>query len=324
MPVVLPIGKAGFMTSLFERLKAFDIIHLYYPFFGTDLIVLLFKILNPGKKLVLHYEMDPVGEDWKRHLFKIYLKLFLGYIVRWSDKIGVLSFDHARNSYLSKYLPEHLNKFSELPNGVNTNYFKPAIRDIELAEKYKIKDSDKVIIFVGGLDSQHYFKGVDILLEAFSKLRSKIKDIKLLIVGDGNLKKKYQSQAKSLGISEETIFPGWISNEDLPGYYNLSDVFVLPSTARTESFGIVIAEAQACGVPVVVSNWPGSRETLKDGETGFLVNPGDVNDLANKIEKLLLDDDLRKVMGEKGRIRAVELYDWKNVIDKITEVYSNL
>ena len=324
MPVFLGVGKAGFMLSLFERLKAFDIIHLYYPFFGTDLVVLLFKILSPAKKLVLHYEMDPVGEGWKKHFFKIYIKLFFGRIVKWSDKIGVLSFDHARNSYLSKYLPRHLDKFTELPNGVDTNYFQPGERDAQLAEKFKISDNDKVIVFVGGLDDQHYFKGVDILLQSFSKLKSKINHIKLLIIGDGNLKKKYIQQAHDLNISEDVIFPGWIGNSDLPKYYNLSDIFVLPSTARTESFGIVIAEAQACGLPVVVSNWPGSRETLKDGETGFLVNPGDVHDLTSKIEKLLLDDDLRKSMGEKGRVRARELYDWDKVTKKIIDVYSSL
>src|SRR3989339_868327 len=236
LPVWFKIGKAGLIFSLCKRLKEYDVIHLYYPFFGTDLIVWLFKVLNREKKLVLHYEMDPVGHDWQKIVFWLYLKLFLGLLVRASDKIGVLSWDNAENSYLSKYLARYNNKFVELPNGVDTNIFQPAGKDERLMNKLGISNDDKVIIFVGGLGRLHFFKGVDVLIGAYEQIKTKIPNIKLLIIGDGDQKDRYIKLA-----GEGVIFTGWVLNEDLSKYYNLSDVFVLPSIARTESFGIVTA-----------------------------------------------------------------------------------
>jgi len=71
LPVTLPIGKAGFIFSLYKKLKDFDIIHLYYPFFGTDIIILFFKLLNRNKKIIVHYQMDPVGRGYQKIIFKI-------------------------------------------------------------------------------------------------------------------------------------------------------------------------------------------------------------------------------------------------------------
>ena len=319
---VLPIGKAGFLFGLFKRLRDFDIVHFYYPFFGTDFIIMFFKFFNRNKKLVTHYEMDPIGTGWQKIFFFIHIKLFLGPLVRLSDKVGVLSWDNARGSYLKKYLDKYKDKFVELPNGVDTENFKPQEKRKLLADNYGISKNDKVIVFVGGLDDQHFFKGVDILLEAFSRLKDEFNNIKLMIIGDGNRKEDYKKIAKELNLNDRVIFTGWIKNELLPDYYNLSDLFVLPSTEKTESFGIVTAEAQACGVPAIVSNWPGSRETMEDGETGLLVEPRSVEDLILKLRKILGDDGLREEMSKKARQRAVEKYSWDNVIKKIDNLYN--
>src|SRR3989344_7632772 len=123
LPITLPMGKAGFLFSLFKRLKDFDIIHFYYPFFGTDIIIWLFKTFNKNKKLIVHYEMDPVGQGWQKIIFFFYLKLFLPLLLRVSDRIAVLSWDNAQNSYLKKYLKKYKSKFIELPNGVDTEIF---------------------------------------------------------------------------------------------------------------------------------------------------------------------------------------------------------
>ncbi len=322
LPVVLPLGKAGFLFSLMKKLADFDIIHLYYPFFGTDLIVWWFKIFNRRPKLVLHYEMDPVGRGGKKILFWIYIKLFLGVVVKASDAVGVLSWDNARNSYLKKYLKKYPRKFVHLPNGVDVNIFRPGLKYSALKDGLGIAAGEKVIAFAGGLGRLHFFKGVDVLLRAFKKLPGRRN--KLLIIGDGDKRADYENLARELGLADRVIFTGWVANEDLPGYYNLADVFVLPSTARTESFGIVAAEAQACGVPAIVSDWPGARETIIDGQTGLLARPKDEDDLAAKISRLLADKDLRREMSLAGRRRVEESYDWDKVIKKIDEVYRKL
>ena len=110
----------------------------------------------------------------------------------------------------------------------------------------------------------------------------------------------------------------------LADYYNLGDVFVLPSIERTESFGIVIAEAQACGLPAIISNWPGSRLTIENTVTGFLVKPNDSRALAEKLIFLLENPDLMKKMGEAAIKRVGEKYSWSVVIKEIDKLYQGL
>lgn len=315
-------GMAGFSFSLYGHLKNYDIVHLYSPFFGNDLVVWFFKRFNPLKKLIIHYEMDPIGKGWQKFFFAAYVKMFFGCIVRVADKVVALSWDHAENSYLIKYLKKSKDKFVAIPNGIDIDIFKPQSKDGELMNACGFSEGDKVIIFVGGLDKQHYFKGVDVLLHAFKKVHEQNSDSRLLIVGEGDLKDEYMALAEKLNISDRTVFAGWVDNKNLPRYYSLANVFVLPSTVSTESFGIVIAEAQACGVPAVVSNWPGSRKTLQDNETGYTVKPGDVDDLAEKLFRVLNDSTVQ--MGEKASVRARELYGWDKVASEIDVLYKSL
>lgn len=334
-------GKAGFMIGLTAELKKYDVIHLFYPFFGSDLLVWYVKSRRPQVKLVLHYEMDALGEGALKLVFALYRRLFLGALIKAADTVAVLSFDHAGNSYLAPYLKRWPQKFAELPNGIDGAIFFPREKNHALGQANKISVQDKVIIFVGGLDSQHYFKGVPVLLKAVADLplcyfpnvldgeakRGTVGEMKgetkLLIIGDGNLRPEFERQAKDLGIANRVIFTGWIKNEMLPEYYSLADIFVLPSTASTESFGIVVAEAQACGLPAVVANWPGVRATLIDGETGLLVQPNDEKDLADKLKTLLTDEQLCRRFGEQGRANATGKYEWSKVADAAERIYDN-
>ena len=166
----LRIGKAGFLIGLGRQLKESAIIHLYYPFFGTDLIVWFFKKKHPEIKLVLHYEMDPIGQGMMKAVFWLYQKLTLGALVKAADYVGMLSQDHGENSRLRKYLARWPDKFGELPNGIDTEIFQPQPKNAELMKTNNFSVQDKVIIFVGGLDRQHFFKGVPTLLQAFKDL----------------------------------------------------------------------------------------------------------------------------------------------------------
>lgn len=342
LPAWLMIGKAGFMLGLFKRLKGFEVIHLYYPFFGSDLLIWLYKFLNPSVKLVIHYQMDPVDKGIKGLVFYTYVKLFLGMLVKSADRIGILSFDHGENSYLKPYLKKNPAKFLELPNGVDAELFQPAPKDEKLMRLNNFSVHDKVILFVGGLDDQHYFKGLPVLLQAVSKidtsffpdirdreaLRGSLNEVrgeaKILVIGDGNLKPQFVAEAERLGLAKRTVFAGWVNNAELPKYYNLADVFVLPSTERIESFGIVAAEAQSCEVPAIISDWPGVRQTIESGVTGLLVKPGDSDDLCAKLKKILNDADLSERFGRAGRERVLAKYDWPIAVAILEKLYSEL
>lgn len=319
LPVTFPVGKAGFLFGLLHYLQAFDIIHLEYPFFGTDLLVWWIKKRFPQKKLVVHYKMDPIGSGWKKIVFRIYIVLFLRLLVRAADVICVLSRDHATHSYLAPYLTLWPHKFIEVPNGVDTTLFVPQKKDEALAQTVQVHADDFVVLFIGGLDVQHYFKGVDVLLDAFARVP--ISHKKLIIIGDGDLKASYQAQAIVLGLQQQVIFAGWVDNHVLPAYYALSDVLVLPSTDNTECFGIVVAEAMACGKPTIVSNWPGVRATLIDGKTGFLVTPKDVDELREKLLYIHTHPQEALQMGAAGRARALSQYEWNIIIKTLHTIY---
>jgi len=321
---LLAFGLAAVLPQLLWRLRTFDLIHLYYPFYGSVEIIWLAKIFASKKiKLVIHHQMEPVASGYKGLFFSWHNKIFLPLLAKIADKIITVSEDYAKNCHLKKYYLTQPEKFVAIPNGVDSSIFFPQPVYEVLRQGLKLSVDDQVVMFVGGLDSQHFFKGVDVLLRAFSKVTAPTS--KLLIIGDGNLREAYQKQAEELGIAERVIFTGRIDNNLLPQYYNLAKVFVLPTTTNlSESFGIVTAEAQACGVPAIVSDWPGMRQTIEVGRTGFVFLPGDCLALAEKLNLLLTDESLRQRLSLAAASRARQLYGWDRVIRKIVEVYKQL
>jgi len=143
----------------------------------------------------------------------------------------------------------------------------------------------------------------------------------LIIGGEGDLKEKYQKMAVDLKIKDKVIFVGNISNDQLIKFYNLTDIFVLSSISRSEAFGLVLLEAMACGKPIIVSNLPGPRTLVKEGENGFKVKPGDADDLAKKIGLILKDRQLIKKMGENALKLVREKYNWKEIVQKLEKIY---
>ncbi len=173
----------------------------------------------------------------------------------------------------------------------------------------------KIILFYGALDKR---KGVEFLLRAFALI--KVSDSFLVIVGTGQEKEKLVALAKELKIYDCVKFFEWMPNEELPQILNSSDVFVypsIPSGGWEEQFGYAMAEAGACGVPVVATHTGSIDEVVSNGKTGILVQPGHPAELADVISKLLFDDNLRKQMGESGRQYVVNNFSHKVIALKI-------
>jgi glycosyltransferase involved in cell wall biosynthesis len=141
----------------------------------------------------------------------------------------------------------------------------------------------------------------------------------LVLVGDGELRKAYQQLSQKLGLSSQIIFAGRISDELLSKYYNLSDIFVLPSTSRSEAFGLVSLEAMACAKPIIVSDLPGPNSLVQGN--GFLFAPGNEQELAQKIKILIQDQNLKKIFGEKSRRLVGEKYNWSQIIKDLEKIY---
>lgn len=316
-------GNAALAPSVVKELKDFDIVHLHWPFIGGAETVLFFKLFTKFKpKLVVQYHMDLIGPGLRGLLFYIYKLLFNPILVRTADVILASSFDYIRNSNLRKYISQYSNKFIEFPLGVDINEFSPQPKNIKLLEKYNLLVSDKIILFVGGLDRAHYFKGLGVLLRALSSYKLQATNYKLIIVGEGELKQEYQKMAQELEVGDKVVFTGRVSNKDLPSYYNLADVFVLPSTSSSEAFGLVLLEAMACAKPIIVSNLPGPRTLVKNN--GLIVKVNNTKDLTEKLALILNNQAMAQKFGQEGRKLVEEKYSWHKAGERLNQIYHNL
>lgn len=321
----LKYGNAAFLPQLFWKLKNFDVVHLHYPFFGgAEVVWQWYKITKKQKnkktKLLITYHHDVIGEGILGKFFKWHTKHCMPKILNVADKIIVSSFDYAKNSNIKDIFERQPEKFYEVPFGVDTKKFQPITKDVKLLEKHGLKKNDKIILFVGGLDKAHYFKGVEYLINA----KCKVQNAKLLIVGDGDLKPYYQKLAKNLNISTDVIFVDSTTHDDLPKYYNLADVVVLPSIDKSEAFGIVLIEAMACGKSVIASNLPGVRSVVEHSVNGFLVEPKNIEQLVEKINFLLSNVAVAKRYGENGKKRVLEKYSLEKMGENIGKVFLNI
>ena len=180
-----------------------------------------------------------------------------------------------------------------------------------------ISGTEKIVLFVGRLS---YYNGVEYLIEAMQSVNAK-----LLIAGDGKLREKLENMTVSLGLEERVKFLGKVSNELLKYCYQICDVFVLPSVEPTEAFGLVQLEAMAYGKPVINTLLPtGVPFVSIDGKTGLTVEPRNSKALADAINKLLSDDELRKKFGIQARNRVVENFTVDKMNEKILKVYQEL
>jgi phosphatidylinositol alpha-mannosyltransferase len=194
-----------------------------------------------------------------------------------------------------------------VPNGADVRLFAQASPSTELPEGERI-------LFVNRLDPR---KGFRTTVRAFAAIAERRPTAVLVVAGDGEEADAVETLAPAL--RERVVMLGNVPHVRLPPYHAASDVFVGPALGR-ESFGIVLVEAMAAGLPVVATDIPGYREVVRDGIDGLLVPPGDPVALAAAVERLLDDPDLRARFAEAGRARA-QRYDWAIVAEEIADCY---
>ncbi|MDP2736563.1 MAG: glycosyltransferase family 4 protein [bacterium] len=311
-------GNAAIIPQLFWKLKDFDIVHLHYPFYGAIMPVLFLKLLLGRKmNLILHYHMNSRAKGFKGAVFYLYNIFILPFLVRAAKIITCASLDYVKHSDLGKYYQVKPDKFRQILFGVNLEQF------VTYHDNKNKERKNKIILFVGGLDKAHYFKGLENLLKALAIIIKKpvLSSTILKVVGRGDLLLYYKDCVRNLGLGENVKFYENVDNSKLVDFYNYSDCLVLPSINTAEAFGLVLLEAMACSTPVVASNLPGVRSVFKNGREGLLVQPGDVNDLANKIMTILGDKKLAERMGRAGRELVENKYTWDQVGKRLDSIY---
>jgi phosphatidylinositol alpha-mannosyltransferase len=219
---------------------------------------------------------------------------------------GRIAVSGAARHFISRYFP---GEYRIIPNGVNLERFADA-------EPYEeLRDGTLNILFVGRLEER---KGLIHLLKAYQRLRKRHVDARLLVVGAGPKLREYRRFVGLRGI-RDVEFLGRVSDEEKARYFASADIFCAPATGQ-ESFGIVLLEAMAAGVPIVASDIHGYKNVVQRGAQGLLVEPRKPRALAAALYTLALDPDLRDRMGEAGRARAPE-YSWDRVTEQVVAFY---
>jgi glycosyltransferase involved in cell wall biosynthesis len=184
------------------------------------------------------------------------------------------------------------------------------------------RGAQKILLAVGRLDTRERHKGLDEVILALPQLTDAVPELVFVIAGDGDDRNRLEELARNRGLSHRVIFKGVVSDEELIELYEGCDVFLMPSSQ--EGFGIVFLEAMAFKKPVIGGNHGGTPEVILDNETGFLVEHGDVDSLADRIATLLSDPELCKRMGEAGRRRVEENYTFEPLHRKLRGLFAKL
>ena len=163
-----------------------------------------------------------------------------------------------------------------LPNAVAQQHYGAGDKNPDLVQHYGLAGKI-VLLTVSRLCATDNYKGIDEVLGLMPALAAEVPEIAYLIVGDGDDRERLQAKARSLGVADRVVFAGFIPEKEKPDHYRLADAYVMPGWG--EGFGFVYLEAMACGIPVLGSKLDGSREALRDGALGILVDPHDPDEL---------------------------------------------
>lgn len=219
----------------------------------------------------------------------------------------------------SRFLKDHREKLIEIPNGINLEDFNIPYSKEECREKLGLNGAKSIVLFVGAL---YPLKGPQILLKAIPRIIKEHRDVIFVFVGGGDVD-KYMRLSEEMGIQKHVIFSGYVKEGLKLLYYKASDIFVLPSIETFEVFPLVLLEASASRLPIIVSNLSTFRCLVEEGFNGIFAKKGDENSLADAVIYLLENVDVRRRMGENARRKAKD-YTWEKTARMTEEVYERV
>lgn len=291
---------------LFRKMaKNADVVHIHMPFPLADAAALLSGYKG---RIVLSWHSDIVKQ---KKLMPVY-KPLMKWLLNRADAIAAATLGHI---HYSDYLMDHIFKCRIVPYGIDPEkYLNIKIKPF-LTEKCSNKRSVKVF-FTGRLV---YYKGVDVLLRAFRH----VKNCELFIAGTGVLEQQLKKYVQDNKMEDKVHFLGFISDAELKQAYADCDIFVLPSTEKSEAFGIVQLEAMIYGKPVINTDLDsGVPYVSLGGVTGLTVKRGSVRELAEAINILAENSELRRIMGIAAAERVISEFREKKALKRLYQVLS--
>jgi rhamnosyl/mannosyltransferase len=294
-----------------QRLASkYDVIHVHLP---DPMSNLALSLARPTSKIVVHWHSDIVKQQRALKLYAPLLRMLL----RRADAIIATSSSYAESS---PWLREFAEKVNIIPIGIQDPYkcITPSSQKIQAIRR---QYGERRIIFA--LGRMTYYKGFDVLIDAVKYLPS---GVVILIGGAGELLETYRKRVALKGLQDKIYFLGRVDNELLPALFLASDIFCLPSTVRSEAFGVVMLEAMAAAKPIVACDIPGSGVPWvnQHGETGLNSPTGDAKALATNIQRILDNPELAERFGVSSRKRFELEFTGENMVNKTLDLYHKL
>lgn len=310
----LTVGDITFTIQGFKRRKIQFVLSVLAAALRTRLayighpnlasLGLLLRLLRPSAR----YWVATYGIDvWEPMPLLRRLGLRLAYAV-----IALSKFTSEKMAVAQKLNP---GKITVLPPALDPGFLRT---DGAVTRPKPPIPSGKVLLTVARLAASEQYKGMETVVRALPTVLKVVPDTYYVVVGDGNDRLQLERLAQQIGVAGHVLFTGVKIGDELASYYEACDIFVMPS--RKEGFGVVFLEAMACSKPVIGGNHGGTPEVVIDGATGFLVEYGDVNALADRIIRLLHDPKLCRRIGEAGRRRVEENYTFEHFRRRLVQL----
>ena len=278
--------------------ERFDVLHFHEPLMPA-LPMTMLRMSTTANVGTFHvYARSNVGYYYGRPL----LQPYLGHLHR------AIAVSEPARAFVNRYFPDFPVRV--IPNGIDLDVYNPDVTPIR-----HLRDDNLNILFVGRLEKR---KGLGDLLRAYRAITSRIPHARLIIVGDGPLRGRAEAYIARHRLSN-VLMAGYVPETVKPRYYNSADIFCAPATGA-ESFGIVLLEALASGLPVVATEVPGYMSVLESGKDSITVPPKNWRELAASLVILARDAELRRRLSDYALHKA-RRYSWDVVASEIVGVY---
>jgi len=307
-PIAIPVNDSVARITLSFHLanqvaaivadEGFDVLHFHEPLMPALPITML-RMSNTANVGTFHaFARSNVGYFYGRPLLQPYLE----HLHR------AIAVSEPARAFVQRYFPAFPMRV--IPNGVDVSVYRPGLAPIR-----HLRDECLNVLFVGRLEKR---KGLGDLLRAYRAMSMRIPQTRLIIVGDGPLRGRVESYVARHRLPN-VVVAGFVPDSVKPRYYNSADIFCAPATGA-ESFGIVLLEALASGLPVVATEVPGYMSVLESGRDSVTVQPKNWRELAASLVILARDAELRRRLSDYA-IQKARRYSWELVASEVIEVY---